>query len=125
MASAWKFKTEAPVSVRFPLDFGKLCQISKVLPFLREVLMSTTDEKFYRPRITQRVDFAPDLWMIRINPGGEFKFAPGQYATLGVEEPPNRSERPYSIGSSPYENQMVVFFELVPGGDLPPHLSNL
>src|SRR5258708_2135252 len=109
----------------FTLDFGKLCQISKVLPFLREVLMSTTDEKFYRPRITQRVDFAPDLWMIRINPGGEFKFAPGQYATLGVEEPPKRSERPYSIVSSPYENELPFSFYPLPALDLPPHLSNL
>jgi len=125
MASAWKFNTEAPVSVRFTLDSGKLWQISKVLPFLREVLMSTTDEKFYRPRISQRVDFAPDLWMIRINPGGEFKFAPGQYATLGVEEPPKRSERPYSIVSSPYEDEMEFFFELVPGGDLTPQLYKL
>jgi ferredoxin--NADP+ reductase len=87
--------------------------------------MSTTDEKFYRPRITQRVDFAPDLWMIRIDPGGEFKFAPGQYATLGVEGPQKRSERPYSIVSSPYENEMEFFFELVPEGDLTPQLYKL
>jgi hypothetical protein len=39
--------------------------------------MNTTDDKFYRPRITRRVDLAPDLWMIRIDPGGEFKFVPG------------------------------------------------
>ena len=71
--------------------------------------MSATDEKFYRPRITKRVDFAPDLWMIRVNPGGEFKFAPGQYATLGVEGPQKRSERPYSIVSSSYESEMEFF----------------
>jgi len=89
--------------------------------------MSATDDKFYRPRITQRVDFAPDLWMIRINPGGEFKFAPGQYATLGVEGPQKRSERPYSIVSSPYENEMEFFFELetrrAKHGAFPPTLS--
>ena len=49
--------------------------------------MSATDDKFYRARITQRKDFASDLWMIRVQAGGEFKFAPGQYATLGVERP--------------------------------------
>jgi len=87
--------------------------------------MSATDEKFYRPRITKRFDFAPDLWMIRVNPGGEFKFAPGQYATLGVEGPQKRSERPYSIVSSPYENEMEFFFELVHDGDLTPQLYKL
>ena len=38
------------------------------------------DDKFYRARVTKREEFAPDLWMIRIQSGGEFKFAPGQYA---------------------------------------------
>ena len=47
--------------------------------------MSTADDKFYRARITQRKDFASDLWMIRVQTNGEFKFAPGQYATLGVQ----------------------------------------
>jgi len=78
--------------------------------------MSTADEKFYHAKITKRLDFAPDLWMIRIQAGGEFKFAPGQYATLGVQGPEKRSERPYSIVSSPYENEIEFFFELVPHG---------
>ena len=89
--------------------------------------MITTDDKFYHPRITKRVDFAPDLWMIRINPGGEFKFIPGQYATLGVWEEglQKRFERPYSIVSSPYESEIEFFFELVPNGDLTPQLYRL
>ncbi|PYX55594.1 MAG: ferredoxin--NADP reductase [Acidobacteria bacterium] len=87
--------------------------------------MSATDDKFYHPRISKRIDFAPDLWMIRVNPGGEFKFVPGQYATLGVEGPQKRSERPYSIVSSPYEDEMEFFFELVPDGDLTPQLYTL
>jgi ferredoxin--NADP+ reductase len=89
--------------------------------------MITTDEKFYHPRITKRVDFAPDLWMIRVNPGGEFKFVPGQYATLGVweEGSQKRSERPYSIVSAPYESEIEFFFELVPNGDLTPQLYRL
>jgi ferredoxin--NADP+ reductase len=85
----------------------------------------TADDKFYRARITKRVDFAPDLWMIRINPGGDFKFAPGQYATLGVEGLGKRSERPYSIASSPYEPEIEFFFELVPHGELTPELYEL
>jgi ferredoxin--NADP+ reductase len=78
------------------------------------------DEKFYRVRITKRVDFSPELWMIRIQVDGEFKFAPGQYATLGLEGPERRSERAYSIVSSPYENEVEFFFELVPEGELTP-----
>ena len=47
--------------------------------------MTIPDEKFFHAQVTKRVDFAPDLWMFRIRSGGEFKFVPGQYATLGVE----------------------------------------
>ena len=76
--------------------------------------MTTPDEKFYRAQVTKRVDFAPDLWMFRIRSGGEFHFVPGQYATLGVEANGKRVERPYSIASSPSENELEFFFELVP-----------
>ena len=72
--------------------------------------MSTADDKFYQARITQRRDFASDLWMIRVQANGEFKFAPGQYATLGVQRAEKRSERPYSIVSSPYESEIEFFF---------------
>jgi ferredoxin--NADP+ reductase len=87
--------------------------------------MSTTEDKFYRARITKRLDFAADLWAIRIQPDGEFKFTPGQYATLGVQGMVRRSERPYSIVSSPYENEIEFFFELVPQGELTPLLHKL
>jgi ferredoxin/flavodoxin---NADP+ reductase len=83
------------------------------------------DDKHYRARITKRSDFAPDLWMIRVDPGGEFTFAPGQYATLGVEKDARRLERPYSIVSSPYEKELEFFFELVPHGETTPPLYDL
>jgi len=83
------------------------------------------DDQFYRGRITRRVDFAPDLWSIRIDPGGEFKFRPGQYATLGVQSTNKRSERAYSIVSSPHENEVEFFVELVRGGELTPQLHEL
>ena len=83
------------------------------------------DDKHYRARITKRADFAPDLWMIRIDPGAEFAFAPGQYATLGVEKDTRRLERPYSIVSSPYEKEIEFFFELVPHGQTTPPLYDL
>jgi ferredoxin--NADP+ reductase len=87
--------------------------------------MTAAEDKFYRATITQRVDFAPDLWMIRIVPGGAFPFRPGQYATLGVEPAGKRMERPYSIVSAPYESEIEFFFELVPHGDLTPLLYKL
>jgi len=87
--------------------------------------MSAADEKFYRARITKRQDFAPELWMIRVQADGEFNFASGQYATLGVQGAEKRVERPYSIVSSPYENEIEFFFELVPHGDLTPLLYKL
>jgi ferredoxin--NADP+ reductase len=83
------------------------------------------DDKHYRARITKRADFAPDLWMIRIDPGAEFKFSPGQYATLGVEREGRRVERPYSIASSPRESELEFFFELVPEGATTPPLYDL
>src|SRR3981081_3185813 len=83
------------------------------------------DDKHYRGRITKRADFAPDLWMIRIDPGAEFSFAPGQYATLGIERGARRLERPYSIVSSPYEKELEFFFELVPQGATTPQLYDL
>ena len=87
--------------------------------------MATPQDKFFRARIVKRDEFAPDLWMVRIDPGGEFKFVPGQYATLGVENDGKRIERPYSIVSSPAEKEIEFFFELVPEGALTPLLYRL
>lgn len=87
--------------------------------------MAIPDEKFYHAQIIRRVDFAPDLWMFRVRSGGEFKFVPGQYATLGVEDGGKRIERPYSIASSPSEDEVEFFFELVPEGALTPLLHKM
>jgi len=82
--------------------------------------MDNLDDKFYRAKILKRSDFAEDLWMIRVDPGGPFTFKPGQYATLGVQTEAKRIERAYSIVSSPLENELEFFFELVPQGELTP-----
>ena len=87
--------------------------------------MTVPDDKFFQAQVTKRVDFAPDLWMFRIRSGGEFKFVPGQYATLGVENGGKRVERPYSIASAPFEDEVEFFFELVPEGALTPQLYKL
>jgi ferredoxin--NADP+ reductase len=87
--------------------------------------MTQGADKFYRGRIIERVDFGEDLWMTRVRPGGEFHFAAGQYATLGVETERGVVERAYSIVSSPYEPELEFFFELVPEGELTPLLYKL
>ena len=87
--------------------------------------MTTAPDKFFDVRITSRVDFADDLWMIRVAPTYDFHFAPGQYATLGVDNGSGLVERAYSIASSPYEAEIEFFFELVPQGALTPLLYRL
>ena len=82
-------------------------------------------DRFHRARTTYRRDIAPDLWIIRLDPGGAFGFTPGQYATLGLAAADSRIERPYSIASSPYEAEVEVFLELVPDGGLTPLLHKL
>lgn len=80
--------------------------------------MIPSPEKFYTARVTYRRDVAPDLWILRVDPGGEFKFVPGQYATLRAETPGGFVERPYSMVSSPYERELEFFIEFVPDGEL-------
>ncbi len=84
--------------------------------------MTTVDDKFYHAKVVKRTEYAPDLWMFRVDPGGDFKFISGQYATLGVEHNGKRVERPYSIVSAPHESELEFFVELVPHGDLTPLL---
>jgi ferredoxin/flavodoxin---NADP+ reductase len=83
------------------------------------------DDKFFQAEVTRRVDFAPDLWMFRVRCEGEFNFVPGQYATLALEEDGKRIQRPYSIVSSPAEDEIEFFLELVPEGALTPRLHKL
>ena len=89
------------------------------------MMTTPTPDKFFRGRITERADFADDLWKIRVDPGREFLFAAGQYATLGVETADGLVERAYSIVSSPAEPELEFFFELVPQGELTPLLYKL
>src|SRR6266850_402169 len=90
-----------------------------------EKQMAPSPDKHYQARILERRDLSPDLWIVRIDPGGPFEFRAGQYATLGVERDGKRIERAYSIVSSPYEESLEIFVELVPQGDLTPDLFKL
>jgi ferredoxin--NADP+ reductase len=87
--------------------------------------MPNSDSKYQVVEIVDRRDYAPDLWSIRVKPEQKLSFAPGQYATLGVEKDGTVVERPYSIVSSPLEEEIEFFFELVPHGGLTPLLYEL
>jgi len=80
---------------------------------------------FYRAKLVERVNFTDDLGMFRFRPEGEFTFKAGQYATLGLEDGGKLIQRPYSIVSSPRENFLEFFIELVPQGELTPKLWEL
>jgi ferredoxin/flavodoxin---NADP+ reductase len=84
--------------------------------------MTPSSETFYQARIIKRRDVSDDLWVIRADPGGEYPFVPGQYATLGVVTPEKHHERAYSIVSAPHENFLEFFIELVPQGEVTPKL---
>jgi ferredoxin--NADP+ reductase len=87
--------------------------------------MPSSDKTHYSARILERRDISADLWIIRIDPGGEFDFLPGQYATLGIVSPEAHHERAYSIVSAPYEKSVEFFIELVPNGEVTPLLYPL
>lgn len=84
--------------------------------------MTVSEEKYQKATITFRKDHAADLWTIRVRPEQRLAFTPGQYATLGLEAGGKVVERAYSICSSPLEDEIEFFFELVREGHLTPPL---
>jgi ferredoxin--NADP+ reductase len=87
--------------------------------------MPPSANTYYSARVLERRDISGDLWIIRIDPGGEFPYVPGQYATLGVVSPEGHHERAYSIVSAPHEKFLEFFIELVPQGEVTPPLHTL
>ena len=87
--------------------------------------MPLSADKHLSARILERRDLSPDLWLLRLELDAPFKFLAGQYATLGVERNGKKIERPYSIVSSPYEQTLEFFVELVPHGEFTPLLYML
>jgi len=87
--------------------------------------MASTPDKFQKVRIVQRRDYTKDLWTIRVALEEPLPFKPGQHATLGMNTGTKHLERAYSIVSSPLENEVEFFFELVQDGALTPRLYEL
>ena len=79
--------------------------------------------RFTTCELVKREDLTEDLVKFWIKPAQDFIFKPGQYCTIGVEG----IERPYSISSSPDEEFIELFIEIVPvehGGHLTPLLEH-
>jgi ferredoxin/flavodoxin---NADP+ reductase len=87
--------------------------------------MAGSPDKYYSARIVDRRDVSADLCILRVDPGGPLEYRAGQYATLGIERESVRTERAYSMVSSPYEEALEFFVELVPNGGLTPDLFRL
>lgn len=79
-------------------------------------------ENYQEATISFRKDHADDLWTLRVRPQERLAFKPGQYATLGIEQGGRIIDRTYSICSSPLEEEIEFFLELVPQGQLTPAL---
>lgn len=75
-------------------------------------------EKYASATVVSRRDPAPDLWIIRIRAETELPYRPGQYVTVGLQLDGKIIERPYSICSSPVEDEIELFIERVPEGEL-------
>ncbi len=78
--------------------------------------------RFTTCELVKREDLTEDLIKIWIKPAQPFVFKPGQYCTIGIDG----LERPYSISSSPDEELIELFIEIVPvehGGHLTPVLD--
>lgn len=87
--------------------------------------MTRSPDKYFSARILERRDLSEDLCILRVDPGGPLEYHAGQYATLGIERDGVRTERAYSMVSSPYEEALEFFVELVPNGGLTPGLFQL
>ena len=79
--------------------------------------------KFMWAKLTKKEQLTEDLWKMWLKPEEKFDFKPGQYCTIGS----GGIERAYSIASSPEEDQIELFIELVPppDGNLTPLLNEL
>lgn len=82
-------------------------------------------DKHVRASVVARRDISSDLWIVRLHPEEKIAFTPGQYVTVGLPGPERLVERPYSVASSPQDEELEFFLELVPGGHLTPHLYDV
>jgi ferredoxin--NADP+ reductase len=71
-----------------------------------------------KAKVVGRVDLTDTLMIMKIKPETRFTFIPGQYCTTFLGD----TVGDYSIVSSPHEEFLEFFVELVPEGELTPKL---
>ncbi len=75
--------------------------------------------------VTGRRAITDELWIVRVKVEGQIAFVPGQYVTVGLPIGGKLIERPYSVASDPRDPELEFFLEVVAGGRLSPHLSEV
>ena len=75
--------------------------------------------------LIERTDVSANLAILRLRVAEQPSFTAGQFATIGLAVDGEVVERPYSIVSSPHEQFLEFFIELVPGGSITPKLWEL
>lgn len=83
--------------------------------------------QYNRLTLVERIDFAEDLAVFRLEADEPVEFTPGQYATLGVKIDENDRPllRPYSVASAPGSAELEFFIERVDEGSLTSRLWDL
>jgi ferredoxin--NADP+ reductase len=83
-------------------------------------------ERYTVERITDRRDWAPRLFSFRTTRHRGFRFAPGQFARLGLPAGDGKTVwRAYSIVSAPYDEHLEFYSIVVPDGEFTPRLATL
>ncbi len=80
---------------------------------------------FLEMQLVERRDLTEDLAVFRFQTEEPITFTPGQYITIGLDDNGKKVLRPYSILSSPLEEDLELLIELVPQGQLTPILWKL
>lgn len=87
------------------------------------------DSKHVTATVVSRREITPELWIVRLRPEEKIAFSAGQYVTVGLPAPDDPGgkgiERPYSVASSPLEDELEFFLELVRQGQLTPQLHEV
>lgn len=85
-------------------------------------------------RLAGKCEVTRDLWILRFQPepggplvrkDGRWNFEPGQFVTLGLPGPDKQVERAYSVASSPYDEAIEFFIEVIPNGQLTSRIGKL
>lgn len=77
-------------------------------------MVNQINKNLLESKIIQRIDLSDLMLKLWISKPENYSFKPGQYCTIGVDG----IERAYSIASSPDENSLELFVELVEHGEL-------